>query len=108
MTLRLPFFFLLLFVLGLTFALGGQEIAQAPPAATAHTALDHVTIIDGTGAPAMANATVLISGRTIQAVYLSGSRPMPTGANVVVDLARPKHKQPRDQHIKDTYGEGHK
>lgn len=44
--------------------------------------LTHATIIDGTGAPAKANTTIVIDGKTIQSIYPSDSRPAPKGAHI--------------------------
>jgi len=44
--------------------------------------LTHATVIDGTGAPAQANSTIVIDGKTIQSIYPSGSQLDPKGARV--------------------------
>ncbi|HVH12994.1 MAG TPA: hypothetical protein VM759_08080, partial [Longimicrobium sp.] len=49
-------------------------------------ALTHARVVDGTGAPARDDQTVIVSGGRIQAVGPSGSTPVPNGARVV-DLA---------------------
>jgi imidazolonepropionase-like amidohydrolase len=59
--------------------------AQAPDS-THPTALIGVTVIDGTGAAARPNQTVLIAGERIAAIFPSGSRPLPTDV-MRVDLA---------------------
>ena len=50
------------------------------------TALAHATIIDGTGKPALSDATVLIDGGTIRAVRPAARVKIPAGASTV-DLA---------------------
>jgi imidazolonepropionase-like amidohydrolase len=68
---------------GLALAALCSAYAQTPaPSGPTIVALDHVTVIDGTGAAPQPNTTVVIRDRAIQAVYPSGSRPMPTGARV--------------------------
>ena len=44
--------------------------------------LNHATLIDGTGAAARVDTTIVIEGQRIAAVYAAGSRPDPTGAQV--------------------------
>jgi imidazolonepropionase-like amidohydrolase len=44
-------------------------------------ALEHVRLIDGTGAPAKADQTILISGDKITAIGASGAVEIPAGAN---------------------------
>lgn len=44
--------------------------------------LTHVTLIDGTGAPAQSSMTIAINGARIAAVYPDGSRAVPQGARV--------------------------
>lgn len=44
--------------------------------------LTHVGLIDGTGAPLQKDMTVAISGDRITDIYPSGSKPVPTGAQV--------------------------
>jgi imidazolonepropionase-like amidohydrolase len=44
--------------------------------------LTGATVIDGTGAPAQANTTIVIDGKTIQSIYPSGSQANPKGARV--------------------------
>ncbi|HEX7325076.1 MAG TPA: amidohydrolase family protein [Rhodanobacteraceae bacterium] len=44
--------------------------------------LTHVGLIDGTGAPVQRDMTIEIEGQCIAAVYPSGSRPAPKGADV--------------------------
>jgi len=46
-------------------------------------ALTHATLIDGTGAPARADQTILLQGDTIAAVFASAARPPPAGSDVV-------------------------
>ena len=59
-------------------------LACAAPAAatTAPLILAHATVIDGTGAPAAPDRTVVVSDGRIQAVYPSDSRPVPMDARV--------------------------
>ncbi len=47
------------------------------------TVYTHATLIDGTGAPARSNMTVIVSGRKIKAVFQDGSRPVPPAATTV-------------------------
>ena len=47
------------------------------------TALAHATVIDGTGSAALGDATVLIDGKTIQAVGPSGRLKIPARASTV-------------------------
>jgi imidazolonepropionase-like amidohydrolase len=49
-------------------------------------ALTHVRVVDGTGAPARDDQTVIVSGAQIQAVGPTGSTAVPAGARVM-DLA---------------------
>jgi len=49
----------------------------APP-----LALTHATLIDGSGSPAETDRTVVIRGERIDAVFASGSRPLPKDARV--------------------------
>jgi imidazolonepropionase-like amidohydrolase len=44
-------------------------------------ALEHVRVIDGTGTPAQADQTIVISGGKITAIGKSGAVPVPTDAN---------------------------
>lgn len=44
--------------------------------------LTHVGLIDGTGSAVQSDMTVAITGKTITAVYKTGSRPVPKGATV--------------------------
>lgn len=54
-----------------------------PPQSPETTVLAHATVIDGTGAPAKADHTVVVQAGKILAVYPAGSRPsMPAGARV--------------------------
>ncbi len=50
--------------------------------AAAPLALTHATVIDGSGAAAMADRTVVIRGERIESVFASGSRPLPQDARV--------------------------
>src|SRR5271155_5367143 len=63
----------------------GVAMAQPQPAPET-VALTHATVIDGTGAAPIADATVLIRGGKIAAVYASGNQPALSGARVE-DLA---------------------
>ena len=47
--------------------------------------LAHVTVIDGTGAPAKPDQTIVLRGETIAEVFPSAARPPPPGA-VQLDL----------------------
>src|SRR3954464_5281802 len=84
--LRQPFLFLLAGLLG---ALPGG--AQPPQPGTADPirergpliAIEHVTIIDGTGAPARANQTLLIDHGRIAALGADGSVPLPAGTREI-------------------------
>jgi imidazolonepropionase-like amidohydrolase len=61
----------------------GASVAMAQTQPAPETvALTHATVIDGTGAAAAADSTVLIRGGRITAVYAAGSRPAPNGARV--------------------------
>jgi imidazolonepropionase-like amidohydrolase len=57
----------------------GQQAAEV-------TLLTHATVIDGTGAAAVADMTVAMEGGRITGLYRTGSRPSPAGAKVE-DLA---------------------
>ncbi len=61
-------------------AMAASPIRAQSPAGT--VALTHATVIDGTGAPARPNATILIRGGHIESVYPSGTRPTPANARV--------------------------
>ena len=50
--------------------------------AAAPLVLTHATVIDGSGGPAEPDRTVVIRGARIDAVYASGSRPLPQDARV--------------------------
>src|SRR5262245_13815182 len=59
-------------------------LLMACPSANAQvTALAHATLIDGTGRPALADATVLIEGHTIEAVGPAARVKPPAGASIV-------------------------
>jgi len=66
-----------LFLPALLLAVAAQA-QQAPET----VALTHVTVIDGTGAAPLPDATVLIRAGRIAAVYPTASRPAPNGARV--------------------------
>ena len=57
-------------------------IALTTSASATPLLLTHATVIDGTGAPAQANTTIVIDGNTIKSIYPSGSQPDPKGARV--------------------------
>lgn len=46
-------------------------------------AFDHVTVIDGTGAPPRQHMTVVLSDGRIKGLFPSGTRPLPAGAKVI-------------------------
>ena len=52
------------------------------PASAASLLLTHATVIDGTGAPAKADTTIVIDGDHIRSIYPSGSQTLPKGARV--------------------------
>ncbi|HWU76865.1 MAG TPA: amidohydrolase family protein [Rhodanobacter sp.] len=52
------------------------------PAAAASLALTHATVIDGTGAPARADMTIVINGNEIESIYPSAAQSPPKGARV--------------------------
>lgn len=73
--------------------LAAQERPAVSPAVRPFVAVDapvvaltHVRVVDGTGAPARDDQTVIVSGARIQAVGPSGSTAIPAGARVM-DLA---------------------
>jgi imidazolonepropionase-like amidohydrolase len=57
-------------------------LAIAAQASASPLLLTHATVIDGTGAPARADTTIVLDAKTIQAIYPSGSQPAPKGARV--------------------------
>ncbi|HVB38105.1 MAG TPA: amidohydrolase family protein [Vicinamibacterales bacterium] len=63
-------------------AAGARPRAQSRPPAPAPIALTHVTMIDGTGAPARPNTTVVIRNGRIAAVFTDGAEKLPDGAAV--------------------------
>ena len=83
----------LCFVMLSSLVLAAPAFAQAPAlsanlqqfvAVSAPTiALTHVRVVDGTGAPAAEDQTVIIAGDKIQAVGKFGSVPVPAGARVM-------------------------
>ena len=77
-------FRIFLFVLSFALLAGGTSAWAQPTPET--VVLAHATVIDGTGAPPMADSTVLIRAGRIAAVYPSASRAVPNGARVE-DLA---------------------
>ena len=54
----------------------------AAPAVAASLALTHATVIDGTGAPAQTDMTIVINGSEIQSIYPSTAQAPPKGARV--------------------------
>jgi len=46
-------------------------------------AIRHVSVIDGTGAPARADQTVIVSGHRISAIGTEGSVQVPSGAQII-------------------------
>ena len=56
--------------------------ALATSASAASLLLTHATTIDGSGAPAQLDTTIVIEGARIQTVYQSSSQPAPNGAQV--------------------------
>jgi len=79
--------FLLAFA-GLLCALPGSAQPPQPPADPISErgpliAIEHVTLIDGTGAPARANQTLLIDHGRIAALGADGSVPLPAGAREI-------------------------
>jgi imidazolonepropionase-like amidohydrolase len=70
--------------------LGAQQRPAFTPAVQSFVAVDapvvaltHVRVVDGTGAPARDDQTVVVSGTRIQAVGPSASTPVPAGARVM-------------------------
>ncbi len=59
---------------------------MASPSYAQVTVLAHGTVIDGTGRPALGDATILVEGGTIRAVGAAARVKNPAGASVV-DLA---------------------
>ena len=74
-------------------ALGAIAAAQAPalsPAARAFVSVDapafaltHVRVVDGTGAPARDDQTIVVSGGRIQAIGAAATTAVPSGATVI-------------------------
>jgi imidazolonepropionase-like amidohydrolase len=60
--------------------------AQRAGETLTHTAFTNATVIDGTGAPPLANQTIVANRGVIEAVFETGSRKLPKGIRVV-DLA---------------------
>ncbi|MEW5918649.1 MAG: amidohydrolase, partial [Gemmatimonadota bacterium] len=78
------------FAICVSFAVHAQERAQLGPAAREFVkvdapviALTHARLIDGTGAPARADQTVIVRGDRIEAVGPSATLTIPGGATVV-------------------------
>lgn len=59
------------------------EVRQYVTVGAERVALIHATLIDGTGAPAQPDQTIIISGGRITAVGPAASTPVPAGATVV-------------------------
>jgi imidazolonepropionase-like amidohydrolase len=57
--------------------------AQSRADTLAHTAFTNATVIDGTGAPPVAGQTILVNRGVIEAVFETGSRPLPRGVRSV-------------------------
>ncbi len=82
-----------LLIAGFVSVLAAGLAAQAPPLAPAARALvavdapvfalTHVWVIDGTGSPAKADQTIVVSGGRIQAIGDAGSVSVPPGATVI-------------------------
>lgn len=64
----------------LLFASAAPAPAQHPAAATA---IQHVTVIDGTGAPQARNVTVVIRGGRIESIRPSGGTRIPAGVTII-------------------------
>ena len=81
---------ILSFMLLVLAALGGQTPPSLSPAVKALVtieapllALTHVRVIDGTGAPAREDQTIIVSGGKIQALGGAASTPVPPEAKVL-------------------------
>jgi imidazolonepropionase-like amidohydrolase len=81
---------LLLSLLLTAFILGAQTPAPLSPAVRAFVVVDaplfaltHVRVIDGTGAPAREDQTIVVSGGKIQALGDAATTPVPSGAKVM-------------------------
>ncbi len=81
---------ILSFMLLVLAALGGQTPPSLSPAVKAFVtveapllALTHVRVIDGTGAPAREDQTIIVSGGKIQALGGAASTPVPPEAKVL-------------------------
>lgn len=59
----------------------GSEVKEFVRVQSPVTALEHLRVIDGTGAPAKPDQTIVISGGKITAIGNSGSVTLPEGAN---------------------------
>lgn len=76
-------------LLWMVVSLAGQERPLTPgviPYVTVNVpvvALTHVRLVDGTGAPALPDRTVILSGARIQSVGSSASTAIPAGAQVI-------------------------
>jgi imidazolonepropionase-like amidohydrolase len=57
-------------------------LALTASASASPLLLTHANVIDGTGSPAQPDTTIVIDGKTIQAIYPSGSQPVPKDARV--------------------------
>ena len=81
---------LLLAALASASPLAAQNFDEFVAVPRGTVALTNAKVIDGTGAPAMMNQTILIEGDRITAVGPSGSVRVPADANVVdTSLASP-------------------
>jgi imidazolonepropionase-like amidohydrolase len=57
--------------------------AEGAPDSLAHIAFTNATLIDGTGAAAVAGRTILVNRGRIEAVFAAGSRALPVGVRVI-------------------------
>jgi imidazolonepropionase-like amidohydrolase len=64
----------------------GTAVTLTEPAQVRLLVLDHVRIVDGTGAPPIENGRILIEGERIAGVGAAGAIQVPSGAETV-DLA---------------------
>ncbi|MGH7656901.1 MAG: amidohydrolase family protein, partial [Gemmatimonadales bacterium] len=63
--------------------LAGPARAGQGPAADSTFAITHVTLIDGTGAPAKSDMTVVVRGRRIATIGPAATARIPSGARVI-------------------------
>jgi imidazolonepropionase-like amidohydrolase len=59
------------------------RLSGQAPDTTAHIALAHATVIDGTSSSPRANQTVLLQGEWIAAIFPTGSRVLPPGTTTI-------------------------